>query len=72
MLTLPFSGWKEIAAQSERLQISQGLVDWGCRMDRHEYNFKYPLMCINADVALIRCGEAEELDFLDLQFCPHL
>lgn len=29
MLTLPFSGWKEIAAQSERLQISQGLVDWG-------------------------------------------
>lgn len=29
-------------------------------------------MCINADVALIRCGEAEELDFLDLQFCPHL
>lgn len=29
-------------------------------------------MYINADVALIRCGEAEELDFLDLQFCPHL
>lgn len=29
MLTLPFSGWKEIAAQSERLQISQGLVDCG-------------------------------------------